>query len=192
MSNQLLIGILPLIVFAILDSFSGLKTAILGALAIILLEAAYSIYLFGELDWITFANLVLLAIYAGISWRNQSSAGIRMQPAVFSAVFATALIVSYLLDKSLLTHYMIKYKDVLLGMTEGLQRDQMLSFYQMPSLTRLLDLCTLVTGIGLILHSIICFIAAKKWNNFFWVLAKLSGYLIMFVSIFIAAILQNF
>ena len=70
--NTLLIGIIPLLLFAILDSYFNLKIALIATLIITLIEIIYTIYAFGQLDSISLLSIILVLILVGLSYKKQS------------------------------------------------------------------------------------------------------------------------
>ncbi len=86
-----LLGLLPLVVFAILDIFAGLNVAILGAIAVGLLEALWSWYRFGSVDQLTWISLGLIFGMGVISMRMKDARLFKFQPVVLALVFAATL-----------------------------------------------------------------------------------------------------
>src|SRR5688572_376961 len=110
-TSSLLLGILPLLVFVIVDSFTGLKYALVSAVVMALLEAALSLYFFGEIDIVTGFSFLLVLIMAATSYKTKSSLFIKFQPVILSAVIGLALLISYWMGKPLLVLMMTKYQN---------------------------------------------------------------------------------
>mgnify|MGYP005653480877 CR=1 FL=1 len=53
----LLLGILPLLIFVIIDAFSNIKAALISAIIIAIGEAILSIFIFKEIDSLTIFSL---------------------------------------------------------------------------------------------------------------------------------------
>lgn len=81
-----LAGILPLVVFAIVDIFAGMRTAVLAAILMAILEAGWSFYSFGEVDNITWISIGLILVMGAISLRMQDSRLFKFQPVVLAGV----------------------------------------------------------------------------------------------------------
>jgi intracellular septation protein A len=84
-------GLIPLIVFAIVDMFASLRVALISAMVIAVLEAVWSYHYFGEVDSLTWVSLGLLLVMAGASYRMKSDKLFKFQPVVLAGVMASAL-----------------------------------------------------------------------------------------------------
>lgn len=86
--NIILLGLLPLVAFAIIDSFFSLKAGLISAILLALAEIFYSFYQFGSLDSLTIISLVLVLLLAGCSFKTQNSLYIKLQPVLLGVCFA--------------------------------------------------------------------------------------------------------
>ena len=68
-ASVLLFGILPLLAFVIIDSFAGLKHGILAAVLFAIAEAIYTISVYGTVDEITIASLLLSIVISIAAFR---------------------------------------------------------------------------------------------------------------------------
>ena len=72
-ASSTILGILPLIVFVILDSFLGPKKALISAIVLAFVEAVYTIYTFGELDIVTGASVFFAFEYGGAELNKEGN-----------------------------------------------------------------------------------------------------------------------
>jgi intracellular septation protein A len=86
-----LVGLLPLIVFAIVDLFASLNVAIAAAIVMGGLEALWCWYRFGEIDQMTWISLGLIVAMGLISMRMQDARLFKFQPVVLALLFAATL-----------------------------------------------------------------------------------------------------
>jgi intracellular septation protein A len=84
-------GLLPLIVFAIVDIFASLNVAIAAAIAVACLEALWCWYRYGEVDQMTWISLALIMAMGLVSIRMKDARLFKFQPVVLAFVFAGTL-----------------------------------------------------------------------------------------------------
>ena len=106
-------GIIPLILFVIIDSFFGVKKAALATIFMGALEVIYSIYYFGEIDQLSVITLITIFLFSGFSFYFNRGIFIKLQPVIMSAFFSLSLIYSYLVEKPLLLDFALKYSHLL-------------------------------------------------------------------------------
>lgn len=86
-----LYGLLPLIVFAIVDIFAGMRAAIIAAIVVALAEAAWSWHQFGEVDNITWISLGLIVLMGLISIKMKDPLLFKFQPVVMALLLAAVM-----------------------------------------------------------------------------------------------------
>ncbi len=92
MSFELAIqGLLPLIVFAVVDIFASMNTAIAAAMAMGVIEVVWGWYRYGVVDQITWISLFLIVAMGLISIRMKDARLFKFQPVAMSLVFAGTL-----------------------------------------------------------------------------------------------------
>ena len=174
-------GIIPLLVFVIVDMFSGLKTALITAVVLALAEGGLSFYLLGEIDWITGCSVGLIVVLAAISYYTKSSLQFKLQPVILSALFGLFFLVTFFLGKPILLELMLKYRDAL-----PLEVQTALHF---SPFLHLLKLSSCYMGWAFLAHAILTLWAALKLNNWWWIAMRGIGfYAFMFAAIIIAKI----
>lgn len=168
MSVSLFIGIIPLLIFVILDSLSNLKAALIGAVIMALFEVIFSIFYFGEIDILTILSFVLVVVLAYFSYKKGKSIHFKMQPVILSFVFGFTFIIAYFLHYPLFYIFSIKYKQYL--------PEQFNLFLSYPIFVDFLKLASLYMGYGFILHAIATWITALKLSNWWWIIMRGVGF----------------
>jgi intracellular septation protein A len=84
-------GLLPLIVFAVVDIVAGMRAAIIAAMIVACAEAVWSWYQFGEIDNITWLSLGLIFVMGLISIQMKDPRLFKFQPVVLAGVLAALL-----------------------------------------------------------------------------------------------------
>jgi len=177
--SNLLLGILPLILFVILDTFLSVKKALVFSLFLALAEAIYTIVEFGELDIVTGFSFFLLAVLGGTSFYKEDSIYFKFQPVILSTFLGGYFLFTYYFSEPLFVVMVNKYGDFF---PEG-QRE----LFSLPEMQMLLKKCTLTSGFGFFVHGGLTAIAALKLSNLMWLIFRGVGfYLILFLSFFAA------
>lgn len=178
-SYNLLLGIVPLVLFVILDTFLSVKKALIFALFVALLEAGYTVYKFGELDLVTGFSFLLLIILGATSFYKDDSIYFKFQPVILSCFLGAYFLYTYLVDEPLFLVMVDKYQDFI--------PESQRALYKQPQIKKLLRDFTLTSSAGFFLHGILTGFAALKLSNFWWLVSRGVGfYLILFASLFVA------
>ena len=174
-----LLGIAPLLAFAIADMFFGLKTGLIAALVFALIEAIWSWVSFGELDQISLLSLILIVIFGALAWRQNKPILFKLQPSIISFFLSLWLLISWFNDEPLFVAMALKYAELL--------PIEVQSMLKHPLYLRLLELVTLNTGIALLLHGILTAWAAYKLSTWWWIAIRGVGfYLFCFIAFLFA------
>ena len=83
-SSGILLGLIPLIAFVIVDSFAGIKTTLIVTSLMAILEFAFSLFFFKELDSITIFSLLSMLLLSFFSYQKKDSIFLKFQPVIFS------------------------------------------------------------------------------------------------------------
>lgn len=170
----LFLGIVPLLVFVIVDSFAGLKAGLITALVLAVAEAIFSIVYLKRLDFVTLITLATVVIFIALSYKKQSVLWIKLQPSVMGAIIGLIFVISFLIDRPILLEMALKYRDLLPTMMKE-NVDHM-------GMQALLNYGTFSIGIGHFIHAAVCAMAAFKMNNWWWIGIRSVGYyLILFL-----------
>lgn len=165
-------GLLPLIVFVIADSFFGLKKGILLAIVAALLELILSLILFKTIDFFTGSSLFLICVMGVASWKMKSALLFKMQPVVVGVFFSLVFLISYIIDKPILTLMLVKYKSIFsLDVREKISNPLVLQWF---------DLSTLYCGLSIFAQSMLVAWAAVKLNNWWWLIFRGVGFYLFF------------
>ena len=179
MSISLFLGIVPLLLFVIIDSISNLKAALISAVLMALFELLFSLYYFGEIDWLTITSFLLVVLLAYFSYRQNSSLHFKMQPVILSALFGITFIISYFMGQPLFYVFSIKYQNYL--------PEEFKAMVAIPVFIEFLKLSSLYMGFSFIAHAIFTWIVALKLSNWWWIFMRGVGfYLFSFLAIIAA------
>ena len=180
-TGSILFGILPLLAFAIVDSFSGMKTALYSAIALALLEMGLTLFYFGELDYITLISVIMVIAMAIMSLKYNSDKYFKMQPAMLSLLFGSILSISFLIGRPILLEMAIKYQSAL---PTQIAQNIGLAYFQ-----ELLNVGTGYAGLLILIHSGLMYIAAKKWSKWAWLACRI---VVFYVFLALASFLSAY
>ena len=111
-SSALFLGIIPLVVFVIIDTFFGIKKAAFFTIVFAIIEALFTVIIFKTLDFVTIFTLITIIIFAYFSYYLKNSIFIKLQPVILSAFFGVALIISYSVSRPILHEFAMKYSSL--------------------------------------------------------------------------------
>ena len=181
-TTTLLFGVLPLIIFVLIDSFAGLKAGIISAALFAVLELVYTLVVYKQIDGITIGTLATVLILGFLSYKTGSSMFFKLQPVLLGVFFGAALLVMQVLDKPLLVILMEKYRYIV---PENL-REMMTN----PMFIELLKKSSLTLGWGFLIHAGFVAYAAFYMSNWWWLAIRGVGvYVMMFVAMLFARLL---
>ncbi|MEO7425767.1 MAG: hypothetical protein ABI036_11310 [Fibrobacteria bacterium] len=174
-SSMLWFGFLPVIAFLIMDSLSGKRRALWGALVLGGIEAGYTLAVFGSLDYLSLLAFAVLAASVIVSLRSQDDFYFKIQGALINVLFAIVMLVAfYGFHRALLLDAANKYLDLdqLVAMNPQVKKDLVvetfrLLSYQLPW--------------WLVLHSLWTVYAAANWGKWAWAFVRLPGFILMLV-----------
>ncbi|RLA63055.1 MAG: hypothetical protein DRQ88_07350 [Epsilonproteobacteria bacterium] len=166
--SALLIGIIPLLIFVLVDTFAGLKVALISTVAMALLEGVFSFYYFGEIDSVTIFSLFSVVLFCYISFRKKDPLFIKLQPAILSLVMGLVLIISFSIHEPLLLNLATKYKE--------LYPPEFQLQFANPHFLKLLEISTFSMGLGLLAHALVTALAAFKLSNWWWLAVRGVGF----------------
>lgn len=178
-TTALLMGIIPLLAFVIVDSFAGMKAALLTTVLLALAEAVITYRLFGELDSVTWFSLLTVLLMALASYRFRQPIYLKMQPVVLSAIFGLVLLASFFMGHPLLYEMTIKYQDFYGPEVSGQ--------FQRPEVIAILVQSTWTVGVGLLMHAALTAWAAMRLSNWWWLAIRGIGFYVFCFLAFIAA-----
>ena len=171
--NTLLIGIIPLLLFALLDSYFNLKIALIAALIITLIEVIYTIYAFGQLDSISLLSIILGLILVGLSYKKNNRIIFKLKPGILNVSLGLYMVVTYLFGKPLFIELIAKYPNLI-------SQDQYLIFQTLKG-QALLTTLSFNMGVALTIHGVIVGYSGIKHNNFWWAIINSIGLIIAII-----------
>lgn len=180
--TMLWIGIVPIIVFVILDSFSSKRVAIGAAIAFACLEMVFTLVKFGTIDELTIFSVVLVAVFGWLSIKKNNDLFFKLQAAVLNFFFALALFFFYyVLDKPMFTFMLQKYfsSQMVLFQQKGIPEEYVF---------RLMDALSRDLGFWLLFHSFITAYAALRMSKWWWFFFRVPFFYIM---LFLAMLIES-
>ena len=182
---SILFGLLPLLLFVIMDSFFGPKVGIIAAGVAAIAELILSYSLFQSVDALTLGSVFLVLVMGYTAWKMKNPTIFKMQPVVMGLAMAFVLLISYTIDQPILTLLITKYKDHM--PEEFIARFMDPQFIMDPQFKRFLDLATLYGGWAILAQAGLVAWAALKLNNWWWIAFRAVGFYAFFlVAIFLA------
>ena len=172
--SGILLGVVPLLVFVIVDSLANAKKAIFFALLVGFLELGFTLYKFGTIDSVTVIMFGLLLLMGGLSLKKDDPVYFYLQPAILSLFLSIVLIGSYLYEKPLFREMIIKYADVI---PEN-KRELLTSAFFL----RTANYVTLYFGVALIFHAAVTAYFGLKQKKWAWIIMRgIVFYLLLFI-----------
>ena len=181
---SILAGLLPLVLFVVIDSFCGPKMGILAAGVAAVLELILSLQLFKTVDTLTIGSLILVIVMGATAWKMKNTTIFKMQPVVVGLALALVLLISYTIDRPILTLLMTKYKDYV--------PKQLAKQLTNPLFIRWLNLSTLYSGWAILIQTGLVAWAALKLNNWWWIAFRGIGFYVFFIGACLLAQYQTF
>ena len=175
-------GLLPLIVFAIVDIFAGMRTGIIAAIIFAVFEAAWSWQHYGEVDKTTWISLGLILAMGLISVRMKDDRLFKFQPVVMAGVFAVTMGWFQWSGDPLLLQMLPKVKGLMPPDKQWVLSDGMF-------LKRMVRL-DLMMVFAFIAHGVIVAWAAMRKTTLYWLIARGVGlYVVLGAALLIALFL---
>lgn len=180
--TALIIGLIPLIIFAIVDTQCNLKTAlwVLGIATII--ECLYTIIVFGHLDAISLISIACVVILAIVSYQRQSSIFIKLKPAILNGTFGLFMVMQSIMGTPLFLALISKYPQLIPVQAQA--------FFQTDIGINYLSHASTNMGIALMVHAGLVAYAGIKTSNFWWGVACTLGFLCAIVFAIMVSVYQ--
>lgn len=176
---SLLAGIIPLLVFVIVDTFSNMKTALICAVVFALAEAIFTLYYFGTIDWVTGISFLMVAVMSYFAWKKDDEKLFFWQPVIISWTISIYLTITKLFGSDFFTDMFNKYGSAL---PENMQMQM-----QNPIIQASMRYMSITCAISFLLHGAVTLYAAYKLNKWWWLVARGVGfYLFMAIAVFSA------
>ena len=172
-------GIMPLLLFVVVDSFCGLNKGLIVAAIAAVAELILSLVILKTVDPLSLGGLILVLVMGLAAWKMQSPTVFKMQPVVVGLALVLILLGSYAIGQPLLTLLMTKYK--------SLMPEQLAQQVGHPLFIKWLDLSTLCSGVGIFIQTALVAWAALKLNNWWWIVFRGVGFHLFFFGSVILA-----
>lgn len=166
----LVYGLLPLVVFVIVDLAAGVKWAVLAAILGAFADIFITRRMTGAWDPGSFVAFGLMAALGVVTLRLDKPVYVKLQPTVMAVLYA-ALLVYLQLRGGLGNTYLPL-------LAKGLP-PEMRAVADEPWVPKLLD--RIVWGMVplLLVHGALCAVAAYKWSNVAWLLVRGVGFWVL-------------
>lgn len=176
-AENLAVGILPIIVFVLVDIYVGARAGALAAVTLAVLWLGWTYWRIGEVDmlsWVEFACIVVLGSVS--AWMNKSQF-FKFQPVAVG--FLTAAFLGYfqLMGNPLLIQMIPVAKKML--------PPEQASQFDAPQIVEMLGRASGHLAIVLFLHGLFVAYAALKKSTVYWMWARLAVYPLM-IFVFVA------
>lgn len=169
--STLLFGLLPLIMFVIVDSFAGIRTGVIAGVLFALAELIYTLVVFKTIDEVTIASTFLILLFGFMSFKSKKDIYFKLQPVVLGFSFAAVLFVMQLMGKPLLVMMIEKY--------QNLFPDDMKEALLNPESLLVMARLSWILGIGFIIHALLVGYAAFRMNKWWWLIIRGIGFYLM-------------
>lgn len=166
-TSTLLLGLLPLVIFVTVDSFAGLKAGVISAIIFSILEIAYTLIVYKQLDEISIGSLLLILLFGLISIKTNNPFYIKLQPVIMGTIIGVLFLVMQFLDKPLLLLLFKKYHLLIPSpMKENLEN---------PFFVTILSKFSHFLGWGFLAHASAVLYSALYLSNWWWLLIRGLG-----------------
>ncbi len=190
----LFLGLVPLVVFALLDYKTSQKTALIGAVITSCFVLVGIYHLTKQIDGVEVASAGLLITLALASMKMKKDIYFKLQPGIVGLIFGCGMLVVYFVSKQSYFHYFEKYRPVLHQTMSSMlagqgfmqntstQQDAMLDL----TIANAISLIPLVSGL-LLFHAVIMLYTAKNCSTKTWLLTRAMQLPIVVVGTLIVA-----
>lgn len=174
----ILMGLIPLIIFVIVDLFAGLKWGVYAAVAFAVLECVWGYVQFHEFDPSSLVAAGLIIVLGFVSIRMNSSIYFKFQPVVLDLVFAAFFAYFQFFD----TPFMLKYLPKIAPLFPPEQQERLMSPFFQELFGRMSGDIVYV----FLLHAILVAYVAVRHSNLVWLIVRgVMIYVLMFLMMFI-------
>lgn len=179
----LILTLVPLIAFVIIDAYMGLKKGIYTAIGLAVVTTVVFLVMLGEIEWEAIMVVVLMILTGLLSIKNNDPLIFKLQPFITGIVSVIVLSYFQFFDTPLAIKYLPKMKHMLTPEMQNLIENQ-------EFLSLMINL-NLYMIIWMFAHALIMGLAALKWSNKMWILAKALGVPFVIVMSLLTNIISN-
>lgn len=174
-------GLLPLIIFVIVDTFAGLKWGVVAALVVAVAECIWDYSQLGHVETITLVSFGLVAFLGLVSVKLNDSRFFKFQPVVVGVLLALFIAHRQFFGVPLLVQLYPKMRK--------LMPPVVVAMYDGPMGQRILTVFSAALIFVLLTHALLVAIAALRKGNLAWILVRGIG---LWVLMAIAAVAVRF
>ena len=171
----LLFGILPLIVFVVVDVFATFKVAVICSIGATLIETAWTYFYFHEVDEMTWITLGLVIVLGLVAYKLDSSKIFKFQPVVLGLLIAAVFAYYQYFDQPILLKFLPKLKMYV-------SADQLAIINSPENLLRMGVLSERLIYVFLV-HALLVGFAAVKMSTMSWFLIRSVGIYILLIAV---------
>lgn len=167
--SLLLGGLLPVLLFTVIEEAYGVVWGLVAGMGCALFEVIWEWRSQGKVDPITWFGSGAMLVLGGVSLLTKEGVWFRLQPALLEALMAGALVGSVLIGKPLLTA-MAKKQGVLAQLPPA----------AVPAFESRMRGLTLRVGLFFMVHAALAVWAALAWSVRAWAFLKGVGFTVTF------------
>jgi len=175
--NTFFIGILPVIVFVVLDSITTKKSAIISAVVLAFGEFLFTIIKYHTIDELTVLSVALVVVFGWLSIKKGNDIYFKIQPAILGLFFsASFFFFYYILDKPLFNFMVEKYLDNDIGkyIPANIPKEYFMEMMRIMSR----DL-----GWWILFHALLTAYAAFRMSKWWWFFIRVPFfYILLFIG----------
>jgi intracellular septation protein A len=171
--ENLMVGILPIVVFVLVDIYVGARAGALAAIGLAVLWLGWSYWRLGEIDtlsWVEFGCIVVLGSLS--AWLNKSQF-FKFQPVVVGLLAAAFLGYFQLTDRPLLIQMIPTVKKMI--------SEAQANLFDHPQMIVVLSRTSGHLAVLFAVHAVFVGYAALRRSTVYWMWARLAIYPLMFV-----------
>lgn len=169
-----LFGILPLIVFVVVDVFATFKIAVISSIAAAVIETAWTYFYFHEVDQMTWIALILAIGLGLVAYKLDNSKIFKFQPVVLGVMLAVTVAYFQYFDQPILLKFLPK-------MRLYLSEDQLAIVNSPENMHRMGVLSERLIYVFLT-HALLVALAALKMSTMSWFLIRSVGIYILLIA----------
>ena len=178
--NAFFLSLIPLIAFAILDTYASLNIALIATIILTIIEVIYTLITIGHLDGVSLFSIGLVALLVGLSYLKKNRMIFKLKPAILNASMGLYMIIFYAFNQPILLDIVKKYPEMIPSDT--------LHILNTPPGQAMLHQLSLTLGVALLIHGVIVGYSGIKHNNFWWATINTVGLIIAMILASIFAI----
>lgn len=169
-----LYGLVPLLVFVIVDVYAGMRWAVMSAALFAVFDIFLSKYTMGEWDPGSFVALGLILALGAYSVKTNNALYFKLQPTVLAVVMASILAYFQFFSVPLGTRYLPLYEQAI--------PPEYKAQLSMETIERMINTSATVAIFVFLIHGALCALAAYKLPSWAWLLVRGVGFWILLIG----------